>query len=294
MKWVRQVLLYLLIAISLPLTAQVIQGERSPGSYRPILVNPYGHLLPSDYLASVGFGEVGSIRRVVGLGANLDIDTGTIPEDVWSGGGLYPWMTGLTSLELVSSSANDAAAGTGARTVLVQCLNDAYAELTITVTPNGLTPVALTSQCFRINGAFITSAGSGQTNAGDLTIRDAGAGTTRAVIPTGYGTAQQSNYTVPAGYTLQVTSIFMAVTRSTGTPAYADFVTYMKFPNSGNFYRMPITLAVSNSAPYRHDSLPGIVLAEKTDFLLRVTSVSASNTSVSGSWLGIMRATPVN
>ncbi len=160
----------------------------------------------------------------------------------------------------------------------------------MTIATNGTTPVAVPSQCFRINTFVITSAGSGKVNAGDISIRDSGGGTLRGLIPVGLGTAQQSNYTVPAGWTLQIVSQLFALTKSSGTQVrYADIATYMQFPNSGNFYRIPVTYSVSDTAPYRHDGLPGIILTEKTDFILRVRSVSANGLDVSASWLGIMR-----
>lgn len=70
-----------------------------------------------SWLQAIGFAQVPGYRRITALGNNPDVDSAAVPEDIWSGGGAYPWMTGATSLEIVSSSANDTAAGTGARTV---------------------------------------------------------------------------------------------------------------------------------------------------------------------------------
>jgi hypothetical protein len=82
-----------------------------------------------DFLQAVGLGQVPGYRRVTAIGNNPDLDTATLPEDIWSGGGQYPWMTGATALEVVSDSANDAAAGTGARTVTINGLDINYAEV---------------------------------------------------------------------------------------------------------------------------------------------------------------------
>lgn len=83
----------------------------------------------NDFLQAVAYGQVPGYRRVTALGNNPDVDSGTVPEDIWAGGGAYPWMTGATALEIVSSSANDAAAGTGARTVTINGLDINYAEV---------------------------------------------------------------------------------------------------------------------------------------------------------------------
>lgn len=277
---------------NLALGQSVLMGEVSPGVYKPIGVTAYGNLTPQEFYGGIGFGDQSKFRRVVGLGQNPSVDTGTIPEDVWYGGGTYPWMTGATSLEIVSTSANDSAIGTGARSLLLVCLNTSFIELTQLPIPNGVTAVPVPTPCYRINTFIITSAGSGGVNAGDIIIRDAGGGTVRGIIPTGLGTAQQSNYTVPAGWTLQIVSqLFALVKNQGGGVRYADIATFMQFPASasGSFYRLPVTYSVSDSGPYRHDGLPGIVLTEKTDFILRVRSVSANGTGVSASWLGVMR-----
>lgn len=81
-----------------------------------------------NFLQAIGFSQVPGYRRVTALGNNPDVDTGAA-EEIWTAGGIYPFMTAATSLEIVSSSAADDSAGTGARTVLVNGLDAAYAEV---------------------------------------------------------------------------------------------------------------------------------------------------------------------
>lgn len=238
-----------------------------------------------EFYDSVGLGLVSGASRVAALGNNPDVDTAAV-EDVWSGGGTYPWMTGATSLEVVSDSANDTGAGTGARTVLVNGLDANYATVAQTVTLDGLTPVALPTQLYRINSALIMSAGSGKVNAGTLTVRNAGGGTTRAVIPVGYGITRQAVYTVPAGKTLAINSQMFCINRTGGVSRYATFANFIQ-PSTG-FYRMPLELSLSERAPYRHDGLPSIIIGEKTDYAFRCTSVSNDNTDVTAAFLGVL------
>jgi len=240
---------------------------------------------------NVGFSLVTGYRRVTALGNNPDVDILSVPEDVWSGGGAYPWMTGATALEIVSGSANDAAAGAGARTVLIQGLDINYAEVSQTVSLNGTTAVAIPTNLFRINSALIMSAGTGKVNAGDLTIRDAGAGTTRAIIPLGYGITKQSIFTVPAGFTLQIVSQLFGFNSTTKDNRFAKFATFSQSPNG--FYRLPLEIATSDVTPYRHDGEPGLIVTEKTDFCHRVTAVSDDNSNLTAAWLGIMRSNTV-
>jgi hypothetical protein len=236
-----------------------------------------------DQYLNIGWGNIPGYRRVTALGNNPDIDTA--PADVWTGLGTYPWMTGATALEIVSSSVNDAAAGTGARTVLINGLDINYVEVAQVVTLNGTTAVAISTSLFRIQSALIMSAGSGKVNAGILTIRDAGAGTTRAIIPLGYGITRQSQFTVPAGYTLQIISHVFSINRPSAARDVA-VATFVQSPNG--FYRMPLELSVDGQ-PYRHDGIPGIMVPEKTDYGIRCTYTSATNTELTAAWLGIMK-----
>lgn len=238
-----------------------------------------------DALLAVGFNQLPKYIRTVALGNNPNVGTGTVPQDVWSGGGLYPWMTGSTALEIVSSSAADAAAGTGARTVLVNGLDADYEPVAQTVTLNGTTAAPLATNVFRINSAVIMTSGSGQVNAGTLTIRDAGGGTTRAIIPLGYGITKQAQYTVRAGHTLQIISSFFNVQRQGAEPG-ATLSTWAR--GSNGTYRMALEFTVSGN-PYRHDGIPGIVVPEKSDFGFRCNAVKSNNTDITAAWLGVLR-----
>jgi len=235
-----------------------------------------------DYLLDVGFGLVPNRRRAAALGHNADVDA---PEDVWTGGGDYPWMTAATALEIVSDSAADASAGTGARTVTINGLDAAWAEVAQTVTLNGTTAVAIPTSLYRIQSIIVVSAGTGKTNAGTLTVRDVSGATLRGQIAPAISISQQSQFTVPAGMTLSVNSIVLSINRpsSTRDAAVATF-----FQTSTGVQRLPLELTVDGNT-YLHWGLPGIIVPEKTDFGLRCTAVSAINTDLTAAWLGVLK-----
>lgn len=100
----------------------------------------------------------------------------TTAATVWAvGSGSYVQLTSATALEAVSGSANDAAAGTGARTIRVNGIEistGVYLPFAETITLNGTTPVPLVNtSAVAINSVEILTAGSGLTNAGDIDIR---------------------------------------------------------------------------------------------------------------------------
>lgn len=243
----------------------------------------------ADFYTAVGLGLVPGVRRVTALGNNPDIDQGTLPEDVWSVGGAYPWMTAATALEVVSTSASDAAAGVGARTITIFGLDINYIEVNQAITLNGTTAVTVPTSLFRINSALITSAGSNKVNVGDINIRRAPGGITQAQIPAGYGISRQAIFTVPAGNTLSIHSTLFAQTRSGGVDKNVTLANFIQSPNG--FYRMPLEISISQTVPYRHDGDPGITLPEKTDFSIRVLESSASDASVTAAFLGTMYTT---
>lgn len=250
-----------------------------------------------DPLVMVGYSSTAlssKVRRMAILGNNPDVDTGSVPETVWPGGGLYPWMTGATSLEVVSSSTQDSATGTGVSAISLTLLDVNYVASNVTVSLDGTTPVAISGSWFRINGAITTTKGSGAAatrvfNVGTITIRDAGGGTTRAIISAGKGITRQAVFTVEAGYTLQVLSHYISLNRGTGGGAGVT-----KFLSVSNFIQTPTGISRApldlscDGEPYRHDGTPGVVVAEKTDYSLEAVSVSADNSDVTAAFLGLL------
>lgn len=160
------------------------------------------------------------------------------------------------------------------------------------MTLDGVTPVAIPTNLFRINSALIMSAGTGKVNAGAITIRDSGGGTTRSVMPIGYGITRKAIYTVPAGFTLSVLSHFVSINRSVGVSRYATLSNFIQ--SSNGFYRMPLEFSLGDVIPYRHDGNPGIILAEKTDYALRAQFVSSDNTDITAAILGVLKSNTVN
>lgn len=258
--------------------------KSSNGSLWTSHIHPKG----MDFDTAVGLNLVPGVRRVTALGNNPDIDQGTLPEDIWSFGGPYNWLTTSSSLEVVSSSTSDTSAGVGARTMLLQGLDANYLEVSQTITLNGTTPVAIPTQLFRVNSALIMSAGTTKVNVGNINVRVVGSGTVVAQIPVGYGISRQCVYTVPAAHTLSVHSILFAQTRSGGVDKNVTLATFFQSPNG--FYRMPLEVSISQLAPYRHEGKPGIILTEKTDFTIRVLDSSASDASVTAAFLGTLYA----
>lgn len=238
-----------------------------------------------DFFIETAFGAIPGFTRVAALGNNPDVDIAAA-EDVWTGGGSYPTITSAASLEIVSASANDTAAGTGARTVRIEGLDASYNVQNVTVSLNGTTPVAISGMWIAINRAVVITGGSGLSNEGQITIRNSGAGTTRALMQAGYGITRSSFYTVPNNFTLQIVSMVFCINRPS-TKKFATFATSVRsITNNSRVYGAEFTIADN---PYLHEGQPGIVVAGGAEFGLRCTFVSDDNTDVTAGWLGVLK-----
>jgi len=147
------------------------------------------------------------------FGRNESVGTTLVPIAL---NGIYQTPTGLTSLEIVSGSADDTAAGSGAQKVFVQGLSTDWELTSEIVTMNGTTAVALANQYFRIFSAYVYESGTyantaTPSHAGIITIRTAGAGASWLVINGisvfAKGQSQCGVYTVPTGYTAYISTV---------------------------------------------------------------------------------------
>jgi len=162
-----------------------------------------------DFDAAVLLGLVPGWTQVRVVGYNADIDAGT--EDLWQGGGVKTFPTTAGAVTIVSTSASDAAAGTGAIAVVVEGLDANYTPISETLLLNGVSNVVGAQLFFRVNRAYVTIVGSGGVNAGD--ISGTVGGNTQFFIAAGFGATQDGHYTIPAGYTMLVTRYQIACGR---------------------------------------------------------------------------------
>jgi hypothetical protein len=156
------------------------------------------------------------------FGLNSDVDTGGY-EVIWSNGGAYTIPTGAETLNIASTSANDASGDTGARTVLVSGIDGSGDSVTESVTMDG-TADATTSTLFKgVNRLAITSSGSGDTNAGAITATQSSSGYVLAHMPTGYSVTQQLIYTVPDDEQAYIDNIKLYTNKLSGSSPQVRF-----------------------------------------------------------------------
>jgi hypothetical protein len=224
------------------------------------------------------------------FGRNPNI--GGTPETIWEQGGIYTYLTVASTIYVYGADAQDGAAGTGARTVTVQGLDADYNTIEETLTVDG----AVSTQSFlRVYRAFVTSAGSLQTNKGDVLVSTgaSGSGTVLAKIATigtgtvyGQGQTNLALYTIPAGKTGYLTNW------NIGVGAYNDAVTanlYTREVGNGLIFRTRDVMDVPGGLHQRIYQVP-FALPEKTD--IEVRAIASTGTNVSSTFDIILYDTP--
>lgn len=215
-------------------------------------------------------------KSIYKFGFNSDVNGSE--ETIWDGGGIYAYPSVATVMKVSSSSANDTSAGTGARTVTVAGLDSDYNEAEETVSLNGQTEVLTTTSFIRVNRAFVETAGSGGTAAGDIyvgtgTVTTGVPATVYAKITLGQNQTLMAVWTVPAGYT----AYMLRANLSTSTANVNQYVTarVVQRPFGGVFRTQVRTTLQRGDEEFRFP-VP-LSFPEKTDIETRAVSLGSNN-----------------
>ena len=203
----------------------------------------------------------------------------TAETTVWTQGGVYAYQASAIQLKISSSSANDTAAGTGARTISVQGLDSAYNEISETVTLNGQTPVLTANNFLRVNRMFVIAAGSGNTAAGtiyagDGTVTAGVPATVYAVISLGENQTLMAIWTVPAGYTGYLVESTLNVGDAGASQSLIGRL--MQRQINGVFRTVSKIVLHDGTANFDGSTIP-LTFPEKTDIEIRATSTAGTN-----------------
>lgn len=176
----------------------------------------------------------------------------------------YPAVAAVVTVS--SSSANDTAAGTGARAVTLSGLDSAYNAISETITLSGQSAVTSVNSYLRILSLTTISAGSGGKNAG---VIYAGTGVVSAGVPgtiytsmgVGFNQSRQAFTTVPAGTVAYIMDISltsdtagvqaMLYTRGAGGVFIANRVNMVGVAGFARQNLLPLRLEAKTDIEYR-------------------------------------------
>ena len=240
-----------------------------------------------NYLQEVALGNIVGQESIFKFGRSEDIDT--TERLIWDGAGgpTFEFPETLETITIVSDSVNDAAAGTGARTIIVYGLDDDFNSVFVVETLTGTTPVVTTQTFRRVYRAFILTSGTnsiiGDANDGTITITHTTSTQILALILPNNGQTLMSQYTIPAGKSFA----FTGITLSVGQGKTCTFQVRMRNGTTpGDAFSVKFSMELYQSVFTSTLSVPFIV-PEKTD--MAFTATAAIGTLVAAiSWDGVL------
>ena len=222
------------------------------------------------------------VKQIEKFGANHDVDTATDPEDCWSQGGTYTFLSVATTLYASSSSASDTVS------INVQGLDANWDLQTASVTLTGQTQKVIPGTWLRVFRAYNEGAAD---LIGDVYIAgNAGAAITdgvpdvasliKAKIDIGDGQTMMAIYTVPNGYTAYMTRWYttLAISRA----SYA--VVQMKKRLFGGVFRTTREVGLTGAGNSIYQELLNIAIPypAKTDLKITILEVGANDMNIDG------------
>jgi len=187
----------------------------------------------------IGLKHVNNKIRVSSMPYVYDIAEGNVPNhfshstfgrtfsvnqtevELWEVGGAYKFPGAPMQMQVVSSSANDSASGSGARQVDIHYLDNNYVQHSELITLNGTTPVnTAAANILRINNFHVIVAGSSKCSAGNIDIRNLAGTEIYSRISASRNASLQAIWTVPDGYTLYLTAWKCGAFLTTGKIAF--------------------------------------------------------------------------
>lgn len=234
-------------------------------------------ILDTEFL--IGSGLFQDAIKFHKFGYNSDIDTGSTPEDVWDGGGLYTgFPSSADTINVSSSSASDSSGNIGAHCVHLYGLDSNYNIIEETIPINGTSGTTSTNQFLRVMVASIPKAGSNEFNVGNVTIRHTNTpANIFSVIQPGTGQSRIGVFTIPTGYRGFLVRYGAQVFDTSSN--YAQMSIYRRLPSGASALINPFSVSTNNR--YDVKVYGAITLEEKTDIAFRVESVTSNNGKVS-------------
>lgn len=216
------------------------------------------------------------------VGRNTDVDSAAA-EDIWTKGGVYVAPTAARVHAIVSNSANDTAAGTGARTVKIQGIDSNFNLVTENVTLNGTTPVNTSGSYWTIDILGRTY-GSGATNAGLITATAATDATVTNQVEGGYLNSASSVFMVPTGYKGYITRWWVALYDATDGAA-ADVRLRQLVYGDTSYANLSTGIVSKGGVPFFEQRFPTpLVIAAKTTVKVTAAEMSINNCDIASGY----------
>jgi len=174
----------------------------------------------------------GSIVMISGINSSVsttmeDIGFTSAPNNTY----LTVSLDSGVTLDIQTTAANDAVAGTGAQVVRIHYLDTDWDQAYTDVNTGGVSQdSASVSNIMRVTGMEVVQVGTGGTNAGNIYLREnANSAQRYCVIPLGEGVAQAGFTYVPRNHSLFLTDFCFATTQGNAKLAAVSIFTERRY-----------------------------------------------------------------
>ncbi len=248
-------------------------------------------LRDTEHYLEVSRGNIPGQRFLQSRANNPDIDIGTVPEDVWDGGGIYPGFTATLAqiIDIVSTSALDTLLGLGARSVFIEGLDINYNEISEVVNLNGTTPVSTVNTYLRVNFFLCITGGASafvNGNVGTITATQTTSGILMQQINPGNSTARNTAFTVPADKDFFIINTFGSY-NTTDNDVIVVLSGWVRPFGGIPLQALKVELNSSAGVTEIPNTLP-IPLPAKADSSIRVIEAESDNADVSIGTQGVL------
>lgn len=245
---------------------------------------------PTDFTTEVGLGRRQGCTTWNKFGYNEDVDTAAAEVIAEFGGAFNQQLIPGETLDIVSSSTSDAAAGTGVQNVVIFGVDENWDTVTEVVAMNGTTTVTTTNSFVGVNRMTIFTSGSSDSNVGRITATASTSGNTMASMPAGQGTTQQCIFYVPRNHQFLATWLYLQVIKSSGGGGnpevqFRGYVYSNVVDSTFEIYRDSIDLSGNNGDRIELNPGEPFIVGEKS-ILWFEASTTSNNTSVRGRFSG--------
>jgi len=199
---------------------------------------------------------------------NLDSANGTT-EDIWDGGGTYPYPT--TAAITTISTASNSAPLQGADVEVIG-LDTNWDIVTETVTLDAGDTTTLTAITTALKRVFSIRLLENVVAAVDIKLTDVSGLTTYCIITAGFNKSQMAMYTIPSGYTGYITNWSADYAKSVSKNPYSvEYgIWFADRENGYEFYLSQKAGIQDGAGPMQHIVQPYKKVTEKTD--IKITS----------------------
>lgn len=166
-------------------------------------------------------GRRSGVRSFTKFGYRTTLTAANGEETVWAASGNFTPMTSADTFNIAydgtAGGSTDGAGTTGALTLYVDYIdaNGLPAQATHTLETDGTDTTSFTG--LGINRVAVSSSGSNQTNASNITFTDTSGGTTQAFVPAGEGVTQQCIFHVGSNHQAVAKYLYFNVNKLSGS-----------------------------------------------------------------------------